>query len=306
MVTKPHENILYRELAIVQRKEIYADASELLVEIVNFGTSTLVRCMSYSDGEENVDLAPFSLYRHILETTDAIQVLIENGCPAAANPLLRTCFEGLLALEYITEDPALYEQRSLSWLASYAHERLKSYKSLDPNTDAGQKFIEAIEKDKTVHDFPPLPADKVKKAIANMEALLSREQFKEIVSEIKSHPRSRPNWYSLFKGPEHLRKLAQHLNRHLQYDILYRQWSQSAHAQDFFPFIAPGELGEKLVRGLRDLASTNEVVTFATTFLIDSTRLLINKFHPGESWGNWYFREVRDRYLAAAKSGRQN
>ncbi|MCH7589398.1 MAG: hypothetical protein IIC78_15380, partial [Chloroflexi bacterium] len=174
----------------------------------------------------------------------------------------------------------------------------------DPETNAGQQLIEAIEEDKTVHDFPPLPREKVRRAIENMENLLSRDQFEEIMREIEGHRRSRPHWYSLFGGPSNLRELAQYLQRHLQYEVLYRQWSQSAHAQDFYPFIAPGQSGEKRVRGLRDLASTNEVVTFAATFLIDSTRLLINKFHLGELWGNWYIREVRDRYLAAAKSRR--
>jgi len=56
---------------------------------------------------------------------------------------------------------------------------------------------------------------------------------------------------------------------------------------------------------LRDLIDTYQVTTFAVTLIIDPTRLLINKFHPGETWGDWYFREVREAYTQSAQAPRQ-
>lgn len=304
MPTDPHQDILYRELAIVQVRDLFPNVAPLLREIVNFGTNAFVRCLSYGEGEENVHLAPFTLYRHVLELTDSIEVMVDNGCPSAATPNLRSSFEGLLSLEYITETPADYRTRSLSWLAAYIRRRLRTYRPLLVSSSEGKEFLTAIEEDKTVRDFPSLPQDKVTAAIVNLENLLSKDQFREIQNAFSGYKRE-PHWYQLFGGPSNLQKLARHLGRPAQYDVLYRQWSTVSHAGDFSPFIAPAPPGQKAIRGLRDLASTNEVTTFAATFLIDATRLLIDKFHPGETWGDWYMREVRDSYRTTARSIRR-
>jgi len=213
MPTQPREDVLYRELSVLQAREANKLATPLLQEVVNFGTDAFVRCISYSAGEENVDLAPFALYRHILELTDGVEVLVANACPVPAIPSLRSAFEALLSLEFKREPP----------------------------------------------------------------------------------------WYRLYDGPRDLRSLAQHLRRNAQYDVLYRQWSLSAHAQDFSPFLTRGADEARAVKGLRDITSAKQVTTFAVTFLIDATRLIIDKFHPGELWGNWYFREVRDSYQSIAR-----
>ena len=304
MPTDSHHDILYRELSIVQFKELTPSPTTLLQEVVNYATNTFVRCLSYAEGEENIHLAPLALYRHILELTDGTEVLVSNAAPSASIPLLRSAFEALLALEFILEDNTHYELRSLAWLAGYVRRTIRTYRSLLTKTDEGKEFIIAIKEDKTVRTFPLPPESEISKAIQNLDQLLSREQFCAIVAEFNSYKRD-PPWYSLFHGPENLRKLASRLRRTAQYDVLYRQWSMSAHAHNFRPFIANAESGQPAIRGLRDLAMTHEVTTFAVTFIIDATRLLINKFHPGEAWGNWYFREVRDSYTQIAGAFRQ-
>ena len=130
MPTEPRQDVLYRELSQIQANELNKVISPLLQEVINFATNVFIRCMSYSEGDENVDLAPFALYRHIMELSDGIEVLLSNACPVPAIPLLRSSFEALLSLEFITEDTDLYERRSLTWLASYVRKRLAVYESL--------------------------------------------------------------------------------------------------------------------------------------------------------------------------------
>jgi hypothetical protein len=299
--TDPHRDVLYRELSIVQLKEFKPSPTTLLQEVVNFGTNTFVRCALSAEGEENVHLAPFALYRHILELTDGIEILVSNASPSASIPLLRSSFEALLALEFILEDNERYESRSLSWLAGYVRDTIRIYRSLLTKTSEGKGFLKAIKEDKSVRTFPLPPEEDVSKAIKNLTHLLSRKQFHAIIAEYDLHKRD-PHWYSLFGGPPNLRELARHLRRTAQYDVLYRGWSMSTHAHDFRPFIAHVETGQRAIRGLRDLTDTYQVTTFAVTFIIDATRLLINKFHPGEIWSNWYFREVRDAYVQSANA----
>lgn len=300
MPTEPHQDVLYRELSQIQANELNQVISPLLQEVINFATNVFIRCMSYSESEENTDLAPFALYRHIMELADGVEVLLASACPVPAIPLLRSTFEALLSLEYITEDSDLYERRSLTWLASYVRKRLSMYESLVVSTSRGQQFLESIEQDRTITDFPMPPPEQVESAIENLHQLLSRDQFTEIQSQFASEG-AFTRWYSLFGGPNNLRDLARHLNLHAQYDVLYRQWSLATHAQDFSPFLGTGIDGERGIRGLRDVEPTKEVATFAVTFLLNATRLLINKFHPGEPWGNWYMREVQQSFMSIVR-----
>lgn len=147
---------------------------------MNFATNAFVRCLSYSEGGENVDLAPFSLHRHVMEMTDAVEVLLSNACPVPAIPILRSSFEAILSLEFIVEDEELYERRSLTWLVSYVRKRLALYEFLLSTSSRGQEFLELIEQDKTIRDFPLPPEEDVEAAIDNLRKLLAREQFEEI------------------------------------------------------------------------------------------------------------------------------
>jgi hypothetical protein len=300
MPTEAHHNVLYREFSLVQYKELNPSPTNLLQEVVNFGTNVFIRCLTSAGEEENVHLAPLALYRQILELTDGIEVLVSNAAPSACFSLLRNSFESLLSLEFILEDNGKYETRSLCWLASYARDTIRVYSSLLPETQEGEKFLDSIKEDKFVRNFPLSPAEEVSKAINNLSNLLARDQFKEIVTEYNRHKRE-PKWYALFNGPKNLRYLARHLKRTAQYDILYHGWSMSAHAQDFRPFLAPGESGKGAIQGLRNFNAIPEVTTFAVTFIIDATLLLISKFRPGENWSSWYFREVKDGYTHFAK-----
>jgi hypothetical protein len=304
MPTEPHHDVLYRELSLVQLRELRPSPTTLLQEVVNFGTNAFIRCLSSAGKEENIHLAPFAIYRQLLEYTDGTEIIISNAAPSSSIPLLRSSFEALLALEFILEDNSCYESRSLSWLAGYVRETLRFYKSLIPKTTEGAQFLEAVTQDKSVRNFPLPPKNDVVKAIENLDQLLSREQFQVIIQEYDRHKKE-PHWYSLFSGPENIYKLARHLKRTAQYDVLYRGWSMSAHAQDFRSFLAPDKSAQTpkaAIRGLRDLTNSYQVTTFAVTFLIDATRLLLDKYHPGEDWSTWYFREVRDAYTQSANA----
>jgi len=144
------------------------------------------------------------------------------------------------------------------------------------------------------------PSVEVQKSIDNLSDLLSRNQFKSIISEIAKYKR-RPNWYTLFGGPANIQQLAYHLKRHVHYDFLYRQWSNVAHAHDFSPFIAVTSTGEGGIRGIRNPEPIKEVSRFAATFMIDATILMLQEFRPGETYSTYYEREVRPLFLRILK-----
>ena len=299
MGTKPLEAILYREFSVAQAKPLIDLACPLLQELVNFGTTTLVRCASSAKGRKNEDLAILSLYRHILEMTDASEVLIAHACAMPVVPLLRSSFEALISSEYIVEVPESYVTRSLCWLLGYIHDRLAIYDSLDPATPLGAKFQKSIAADVTIQALALPPAADVSKAAANLRNLLATPQFVPIEEEFATL--KKPKWHRLFDGPTDLRVLAHRVGKAAQYDFLYRYWSRVTHAQDFAPFIGHRAEGGGTIRGIRDISDLKGVASLAASFMLAATREIILKFRPGEDIRGWYEREIQAPYLSLVR-----
>ena len=127
-------------------------------------------------------------------------------------------------------------------------------------------------------------------------SLLARDQFAAIEAEFASTKGTVP-WYALFEGPSTLQQLAYSLDRHVQYDFLYRQWSNVAHAQDFSRFLAVDSTGTSGIRGIRDATPLQEISRFAATFMIDATRMMLAELRPGEGYADYYTRELRPLFL---------
>jgi hypothetical protein len=299
MATKPLQTVLYRELSRVEAKELIDSAASLLEELVNWGTNALVRCAASAFQGVDEDLAILALYRHIIEMTDGIEVLISQACPIPAIPPLRSSFEALLSLEYILETEQHYVRRSLSWLVGYIHQRLDSYERLDPSTAKGAQFARSFEKDQFAFDISWLPPAEVQAAQANLRSLLEKPHLRPVEAEFNKH--RKPNWYQLFGGPKHLYALAEHLNKGAQYEFLYRPWSRTAHAQDLLPFLDRTANGKQTIGKLRDPGKIREVSSFASSFMLYATRLVLVKLRPGEDWSRWYMREVQARYSSIAR-----
>jgi hypothetical protein len=293
--TKPLESILYRELSKVEAKEIIEVASSLLQELVNYATNALARCATSTSGGVDEDLAALALYRHITETTDGIEVLISQACPNSATPLVRSSFEGLLSVEYILEEDQYYVSRALAWLVGYAHQRLDLYERLDVSTTKGKQFEKLYNNDKVASNIPLPSIVEVQKAQSNLRSFLSKPHIQPIETEFRKHKRQ-PHWYQLFGGPSSLWALADHLERGAQYEVLYRYWSRAAHAQDLLAFIDKTAEGEQAIGRLRDPGRIQEVTTYAASFMLATTRLVLGKFRPGEDLSQWYKQEVLERY----------
>ena len=300
MPTNALDSILYRELSKVSAREIISIASPLLQELVNYATNALARCANAKNRKVDEDLAILVLYRHIIELTDGIEVLVSESSPVPAIPLVRSSFEALLAMEYILENGQEYERRSLSWLVGYVHKRLDLYDRLDPSTQKGREFKKDFDNDKTISNVQLPPIVDVQKAKANLQNMLSKPHIQPIEAEFGRY-RGTPNWYHLFGGPNNLEHLARHLKRGGQYAILYRSWSTLAHAQDASTFIDRTDQGESAIRRIREPETIKEIASNAATSILAATRLILGKLRSGEDLKPWYIREVRERFLTISR-----
>ena len=301
MPTDPFEGILNRDLVRVVALPITEVASPLLVELVNHATWALARCCSTKPTIEDDNLAPMSLYRHVIEMGDGVEVLVSQSCAVPAIPLIRSGFEALLSLRYILEGD--YSRRSLSWLARHGRERLHGYERLDPATARG-KQLEGIKVHDTVAGKIAFPSAEVaRQGQARMRRILSRPAMHEIEEEVrrlKKEKGNEPRWYGLFGGPSNLRELARRLDSEVQYEFLYQHWSGTVHATGFERFIQKGTRrgGQSAVTRLRDSEELQQVAFYAAHQLLTATRIMLERFREGdEDFRGWYLREVRERYL---------
>ncbi|MFH1487120.1 MAG: DUF5677 domain-containing protein [Chloroflexota bacterium] len=305
MPTKPFEPLLHRELSKVLAKEIVDIASPLLRELVDYSTNAFERCQTSLTGRLDEHLPVLASYLHVIETTDGIQVLVENACGIPPIPLLRSSFEAVLAIEYILQDDC--QRRSASWMVHYIHQRLNQLETLDSSSPKGRAIVEALATDQMGARFT-LPMIDVSPAAKNLQSLLGDSFYQVAESEYQRVYRSRkrkPAWYSLFHGPMNLRELADRVGRAAQYDFLYRHWSTVSHAADLSRYLGRTKDGSPAFASLRRPKDVKEAPGLAASIILDATRKVLKEFRGGEeaSFRRWYRKEVRARFLALNRVG---
>jgi hypothetical protein len=301
MPTKPLETILWREFSVAEAKTTIDIVSPLLQELVNFGTNVLARCSTskYLSGQPDEDIASLALYRQIIELTDGLEVLISSCSTLAAIPVLRNLFEAYLSLDYILENEVVYKNRSLAWVVGHIHNRLDFYERLDPATIKGQDAKKLFDNDQINLNYSSLSSITIidiQKAQQRLRNVLIKPHIQPIEAEYQTFKRP-PRWYRLFKGPNDLRSLADRMKHGGQYELLYRKWSATSHAENMLHFLDRTESGDQAVRRMRDPQNIREIAYYSASFSLSATRLILSKLHPGEDISSWYKRDIRPRLI---------
>ncbi len=290
MYDKPNEKILYRELSKVEAKEAIEIASPKLQELVNYSTYAFLRCAEFAKNKENEDLAVLVLYLHIIEMTDGIEALISESCINPAIPLVRSSFEALLSIEYIIEDN--YEYRALSWLAEIARNRMDYLEDFDSETQKGKEFLKMKKNDKNLFNITLPEKEIIKKMKIDPQKLLDSQKYKQIVAEFKrckKEDKRKPQWYRLFNEGgklKNLKDLAYHLQKPVQYEKLYREWSKITHPLDLNRFFSRNKSGDIFIQRLRNPFLISDIANFTAIIILDATEKLLEKFRPGENIDN--------------------
>jgi hypothetical protein len=147
MSTEEFKPLLDRDEAQRNARQLIELACPLLREVINKASWVFRLCTSEGAqiGGENEDLAVVTLYRHVIELVDGMEVLFASSCVDASVPLLRAEFEVLLSLDYILQ--ADYMRRSLSWSCAYLHARIETHRRLDSATNIGAEFANAWQRE---------------------------------------------------------------------------------------------------------------------------------------------------------------
>lgn len=299
MSTDPIDRLLDRNRSRVAAKELIELACPLLREIVNEGTRVHVLCEQFRSDEKDIDLAAFVLYRHILELTDGIEVLLRNSCVIPAVPSLRSSFEASLELDYLMEGSD-FRRRSLSWLYCAIWDRIRRLEGQDPRTERGRGFDDVWEEEfgeEWPVDFEDEEIDFGE--VDRLRGLLKEGRFTAIRGEHESHAHRHPDWFQLFDGPNDRRVLARRVGRRTEYDVFYRNWSAVAHGGGLRTYLDSYEKDGEVhpaTPAMRTARRLHTAAANAATFLLRGIARMLHHYRPEEDLERWYRREVKDPY----------
>ena len=299
MPTTPPESLYSPDLIVEGTRATRERYEPVIKEIIHYGVSAVDTALRWDPkAVDDAKLSCISLYYQVLETFDTTLVLLRQACAIGMRLALRSAFEGILGLEYmLREDSA---RRGRSYLVADAHTRIAVYLLVDINTPEGRDFQKRLSKDEFTggglsgFEFKDFAAQR-----ANLERGLRNDSLREIEREyqrVKKKFKQRPKWYALYGGPRDLRQLAHRLGKSATYDVLYRQWSDTAHLTDLKRHMGT-ESGQLKVVGLRDARGLTSVSGLATTFGVTATRIFLQGILPDRissgEFKRWYTQEIR-------------
>jgi len=239
------------------------------------------------------------LVRHLCEFIDGVSVLVARGCSEPCKPLLRSAFEAQIGLLYILEGDT--ERRALAYQVAHAHYRMKLFRKMKEDDQAGKELRKLIESD-PVHGQVRIPKEDWQSGIDNMERLLARPEYEPIEQEWRRAKKAKgrePPWFELFGGPSSVRDLAHHLKKVFSYEFLYRQWSTAVHAGGCLENIAADNDGNTVVRPIRHPDGLQALVSFAASMCLELSRRLVAIYAPeqSEAFAADYVANLRQRHL---------
>jgi len=296
MPTRAPEGLFSPDHYKVQVRPILDLALPLLTEVLAYGLALFGRCSTRPDGNDE-NLAILMTYRHLLEMLDSVIIQVTECAPSPAGLQLRSMFDALLTVQFITEDKSKSVQRAYALLYEVQIQRRRFYRSQKSNTEEGRRLREFIADDSFATQWKPYDEPDLDDYIREVEEMLEMPIFKATAAEyrrLKKEKSRKPNWYSLYGGPQHVSELAKVLKRGAAYEMLYKEWSERSHSIDAIDRFLTHNTNGAAVRALRDPTEITANIDFAICFSVDAARFLIDYYRPAErsAFDKWVREEI--------------
>jgi hypothetical protein len=221
------------------------------------------------------------LMRHLVEAVDGVGLLVAKGSAEPCEPLLRSGFEALTSILYILKEDT--ERRARAYQVRHVHRKIKLYRKFIPTDDVGRALRTDLKDDPFLKFFDNPGIDWQGK-IDGLKEMLVRPEYAPIQAEWEQVKKTKknPNWYSLFGGPNDLRTLCVKIGKGALYEILYREWSEFAHAVGAFDSISEGTGGRFEMQPIRVPKGIEEVCTIASDICVETVMTVVKKFASDE------------------------
>jgi hypothetical protein len=237
-------------------------------------------------------------FLHVLEMLDGVEVLLNGAAPIPSKTTLRAAFEALLSMDWVaTEDS---ERRGAAYVVAEVHRRLATMERYDPETERGKQLKASVASDELGEnlEFPEVVFGEQERA--DLRSMLDEPHLRLAAAEyerVRGIMRRTPEFYALWDGPRDLEQLARRLGRSAFYEIMYRSWSGTAHANDLARQLRHIN-GEPAIAPLRD--GTELVSSYAHAIYLGLQAIEVGltkyRFDELKSFWTWYRNKVSPVY----------
>jgi hypothetical protein len=294
-ITISAKKLLDRDVSVAMTREVRDVGRPVLREIVEEGIRVFERCSATAPGaDENIGLLfPFL---QLIEMLDATEIELDGSGVVGSNLLLRAGFEALLTTEWVARDKDL--RYGAAYLVSDIHRRISEHQKYYDGHERRRQLLAAIEADDSaIGVFVPTMPDASAK-IAGLEELLTEPHLAEAEKEYQLARKKlkHPRFHSFWNGPRSIEQLAKKLARGAQYEILYRQWSLTGHADDVMRQLSHLD-GVPALRPFRNGEGLSNAYGFAINFGLSGMRAVLGFYRPAELDGSfraWYIAQIRE------------
>lgn len=296
MPTTPVNTLVVRTLQ-PDVKRLLSTWSSYLNEIVNFG-SHILKWIGDKDtlgGDEEMPL--ILTFRNTLELLDSISILFSQQSIDPCKLHLRALLESLFVIRYITDGDS--KTRALNYLVCHYHNKIDTYRKLDPNTPQGLQWRKEIKSDILAGEMKMPEIDDLQGKIDNLERLLKKPAYAKSEAEyqrLRKLRKIKPVWYEFFGGPKKIVELARHLKLMGLYNILYRYFSKSIHGQDIIDQrVSATTTGKMQISQIRNPRNAQFLCTITVSLTLNIYRTLVKYYLPEreKEFAEWYVREIR-------------
>jgi hypothetical protein len=237
------------------------------------------------------------LMRHVAEAVDGVSLLVAKGSVENCGPLLRSAFEGLAGILYILKTDT--ERRALAYQVGHIYKKIKLYRKFIATDDVGRNLRAELKDDPLVSFFEK-PQVGWQKMIDNLKNTFTKPEYAPIEAEwdrVKKGKKGTgtkdPNWYALFGGPSDLRGVSLQIGKASFYEILYRHWSDFAHAGGAFSNIGKGSSIGVTIKPVRCPEGIEQACTFAYQICVETVAECL-KAMASDEWPAFQQRIVKE------------
>ena len=233
MKTDPVDELITRNVRGAPYGAVCKDASELIEELVNFGTHVLNRISKASSDKGIAALPPICLFRHIVRSLDAVSILALEAGAESAKPLLRSGLEACFGFLYMTKEDS--ENRALSYIVCDSKRELRKFKRFNTKDPTDKAVRKRIEKQFQKVGFKFSYSEKDRAEETTILSYLNKPILKHIVEEYnrtRDRGLKNPSWYNLFDGPGNIQALADTVELTEYFELFYRLCSEQIHGSN--------------------------------------------------------------------------
>jgi uncharacterized protein DUF5677 len=298
MASEPHKGLLDRDLYAVLVKENFSETTDLLEELVNYGSNLIPRCFHSSKKELHDIVIILNFLKQAVALVDAIQILASKGATVPCLICLRSLFEISTYLEWIflkdTEKRgSLYFvwdlRRKLHWALSV--------KTGTPEHKAHKQHMSHAR-------IGTIPRGLDEKLLDDQIALLNRklstpecasinQEFDRIKDGLKDK-----DWYTP-AGVRNFREMAKEVKKEGEYKVYYSYFSTVSHGLALDQQISFSE-GKVIFEPIRNLKELDKIFRNTLNFAIGIYKSMLTHYRPGEveNFNRKYLTEWRQRFLS--------